>query len=288
MTPAPQTADIAPASHTTPRAIIHRTKGSRHGPITRLISPGDLGELLKPFVFLDLFEMAASHGPGFAPHPHSGIATLTTFLESTMTYADTTGKQGALHAGAVEWMRAGGGVWHTGAPTGGEAIRGYQLWLALPPELELAPAESLYLEPDRVAGKAPVRVILGSYDGVSSPINYPVTLTYLHVRLTYGERWTYHPAPNHDIAWLALNTGQLRTSDTTLERELAVFEPGNRPIELVAAGAVELVIGSASRPAYPLVTGHYSVHTSDAALAQGERSIADLQRTQAVAALRAA
>jgi hypothetical protein len=35
------------------RAIVHRTRGSAHGPITRLVSPGDLGEFLKPFVFLD-------------------------------------------------------------------------------------------------------------------------------------------------------------------------------------------------------------------------------------------
>jgi len=26
-----------------------------HGPITRLMSPSDFGEILKPFVFLDLF-----------------------------------------------------------------------------------------------------------------------------------------------------------------------------------------------------------------------------------------
>lgn len=35
------------------RAVVHRTRGDRHGPITRLMSPGDVGEHLKPFVFLD-------------------------------------------------------------------------------------------------------------------------------------------------------------------------------------------------------------------------------------------
>lgn len=29
--------------------------GHNHGPITRLVSPSDLGELLKPFIFLDYF-----------------------------------------------------------------------------------------------------------------------------------------------------------------------------------------------------------------------------------------
>src|SRR5712664_800609 len=42
---------------TTERRIVHRTRGNRHGPISRLMSPSDLGELVKPFVFLDLFDI---------------------------------------------------------------------------------------------------------------------------------------------------------------------------------------------------------------------------------------
>jgi hypothetical protein len=33
-----------------------RTRGRTHRPVTRLMSPSDLGEILKPFVFLDLFD----------------------------------------------------------------------------------------------------------------------------------------------------------------------------------------------------------------------------------------
>ncbi len=60
-----------------PRQIVHRTRGRRHGPITRLMSPGDLGQILKPFVFLDLVDMGAETSfMGFGLHPHSGIATV--------------------------------------------------------------------------------------------------------------------------------------------------------------------------------------------------------------------
>src|SRR5262249_18465829 len=44
---------IAHALRETPRAVAYRTHGYTHGPITRLVSPSDLGELIKPFVFLD-------------------------------------------------------------------------------------------------------------------------------------------------------------------------------------------------------------------------------------------
>jgi hypothetical protein len=42
------------------RAIISRTRGRRHGPTTRLMGPSDLGQLVKPFVFLDLFDTTES------------------------------------------------------------------------------------------------------------------------------------------------------------------------------------------------------------------------------------
>src|SRR5216684_1707499 len=62
------------------RKIVHRTRGYGHGPIVRLMSPSDLGEELKPFVFLDLFEADMRNLAGSMPvHPHSGIATVTVF-----------------------------------------------------------------------------------------------------------------------------------------------------------------------------------------------------------------
>jgi hypothetical protein len=65
------------------RRIAQRTRGRKHGPTTRLMSPSDLGELLKPFVFLDLFE---HEGPPFEGglHPHSGIATRTYVTEGSV------------------------------------------------------------------------------------------------------------------------------------------------------------------------------------------------------------
>jgi hypothetical protein len=38
------------------RSIVLRARGHVHGVITRLVSPGDLGQFIKPFVFLDYFE----------------------------------------------------------------------------------------------------------------------------------------------------------------------------------------------------------------------------------------
>ena len=91
------------------RGIIYRTSGHTHGPITRLVSPSDLGELIKPFVFLDHFDFRPTGKATFPMHPHSGIATLTLLLAGAMRYEDTTGAHGELAAGSLEWLQAGGG-----------------------------------------------------------------------------------------------------------------------------------------------------------------------------------
>lgn len=256
------------------RAIVHRTRGSTHGPITRLVSPGDLGQILKPFIFLDLFRSNPAAGQqGFAMHPHSGIATLTFMSEGDVRYEDTTGKEGVLVAGGVEWMRAGNGVWHTGAPIGNSPASGFQLWVALPAAEENAPAESLYLAPSQVPQEGPVRVLLGHYGAARSPIAAPGAMTYLSVRLHKGERWRYTPPTGHTVAWVAANAGRLDAGGLVSAGELVVFEESDQAIDFVAHDDTAFVLGSAVKHPHDLVTGHYSVHTNKAALAQGEAEI---------------
>src|SRR5258708_12763878 len=183
------------------REIVHRTRGRAQGPITRLMSPSDLGHLIKPFVFLDHAFFDDRYAPtpmGFGWHPHSGIATVTVMVEGAVRLAETTGQEGVLPAGSVEWMRASGGVWHTGQPEKGR-VRAIQLWVALPPELENAPYASRYVMPKDVPVQGPVRVILGGYGEVRSPIDSP-PMTYLHGSLKHGDRWSYPPPNGHTAA----------------------------------------------------------------------------------------
>jgi redox-sensitive bicupin YhaK (pirin superfamily) len=89
------------------------------------MSPGDLGQLLKPFVFLDLCDMDTASFPGIGLHPHSGIATVTYLFEGSVRYEDTTGATGVLPAGGVEWFKAGHGAWHGGGPGDSGHSRGF-------------------------------------------------------------------------------------------------------------------------------------------------------------------
>jgi redox-sensitive bicupin YhaK (pirin superfamily) len=256
------------------REIAHRTHGHTRGAITRLVSPSDLGELIKPFVFLDHAVFSGREAPmsmDLLWHPHSGIATVTVVLEGSIQFAETTGKAGVVAAGGVEWMRAGNGIWHTGA-AGQGPVRVFQLWVALPPELENGPFASHYLKPEEIPAVGPARVILGAYGSAASPIAAP-PLTYLAVSLKAGERWSYQPPRGHTVAWVAVDQGTLRTPSPVTRGEIAIFEPSEQSIDFVAEGHTRFVLGSAARHDHELVLGNYSVHTSVDALLQGEAEI---------------
>lgn len=276
------TAQPLQATSSAARPIHHRTRGHRQGPITRLMSPGDLGELVKPFVFLDYFDLAGAPFGGMPIHPHSGLATHTTLLQGSTRYADSTGKSGILAEHSLEWMQAGGGVWHGGALHEGPPVRGFQLWMALPQHLELAPAESHYIDASDVPAEGQVRLLLGTFAGHVSPIPYREPVTYLHVRLRDGEAWEYQPDAAHDVAWLAVAEGTLLADGVGLQREMAVFAEGAEPIAVVAKGDTEFVIGSATKHPHPLVTGSYSVHTNAQSLRLGEAGIVRIAQTMAL------
>ena len=258
------------------RSIVLRTRGRSHGGITRLVSPGDIAELIKPFVFLDYFEADPDNAPSFGFHPHSGIATLTVILSGQAFYKETTDRQGVIETGGVEWMRASSGVWHTGGVSGTDRIKGFQLWVAMPPELELAEPDSQYLDASEFKFTGPARVIAGDYHGVRSIVRSPEGMTYLDVRLTAGERWIYQPPQRHDVAWIASHQGIVAAPAEISAGEVVVFEEGDRPLTFKAITDTGFVLGSAVKHPFDLVTGHYSVHTNAEALRIGENNIVEI------------
>ncbi|WAC48225.1 pirin family protein [Asticcacaulis sp. SL142] len=243
------------------------------------MSPGDYGKIVKPFVFLDLFSPEA-HAVGDMPlHPHSGLATITVLTEGDLRFDDPVSGSGTLSYGGVEWMRAGNGVWHGKEMSPGTAarIKGFQLWIALPPELENGAVDSQYLEAPAMPVTGPATVIMGEYDGAKSPVRSPDGINYLLVTLKPGQSWIYTPPEGHDVAWLAVSHGALMGSVPVEAGEMAVLE-GSGPVVLDGSSeGATFVIGSAVPHPFDLVTGYYSVHTSKVALIKGEAHIEELR-----------
>jgi redox-sensitive bicupin YhaK (pirin superfamily) len=265
------------------RTIVHKTRGYGHGPIVRLMSPSDLGERLKPFVFLDLFEADMRALAGSMPvHPHSGIATVTVFTEGDVTFDDPHAGHGTIGYGGAEWVRAGRGMWHGKELSAGTSpmTQGFQLWIALPPELETAEPEAQYIVSEQMPSIGPARIIVGAYAGAASPVRAPGTVNYLLLTLKPGEQWTYAPPAGHTVLWLAVGKGALNTGERVSNGELAIFDKSEAPITLegTAGTGATFVLGSAIPHPHPLHFGSYSVHTSAETLAAGEGHIRELKQ----------
>lgn len=263
------------------RSITTRTSGQRHGPITRLISPGDEGRATQPVVFLDYVEAPAGAGPRFGFHPHSGIATLTFPLTFDVEHEASTGQVDVVRQRGLEWVLAGHGIWHRGRPLpcpAGTPLRGFQMWLAMPPSHELAEPTTRFVQPAEVPREGPVTLLLGAHGGLASPLAAPLDANVLWVELRDGERWRYEPPATHQSAWVFAQHGALDIGGTTLERELGLFDEGDGALEFRAAGDCAFLLGSAARHGRDLVLGPYSVHTHEAALAAGTARIMDIGR----------
>ncbi len=266
------------------RSIEARVAGRQHGPISRLISPGDLGERLKPFIFLDFFNAEIGPGFGFGMHPHSGIATLTWQPGSDVRYRDTTGKTGVLKAGGLEWMNAGGGAWHQGSLLGHGRVTGFQLWVPMPPGIEDGPSFGQYVSPDEVLDEqipgGSIKVLLGSMqDGDAvrrSPIESHHDMNYFVVTLEAGAVLRYSPPRAHDVAWAFGFEGAAVLQGEPSRGDLLVF--GNSgAIEIGASGEpARVLLGTAKRYAHPLVLGPSSVHSNANSLARGAQRIQSL------------
>ena len=255
---------------TSKRHIEQRVRGTEHGFIRRMVSPGELGERLKPFVFLDHLHGRVPPGAGFGFHPHSGIATLTYQLNADAAYEDTAGQKGLVEATGLEWMRAGGGTWHQGfIHPREETVTGFQLWIALPPGVEDGAPEGLYVAPEQVPQVGNVRVLLGELDGRASPIPVPAPMTYLDVVVDAGESWRFEPPVDQTIAFVFVYRGRARVCGEEVAGELVVLDRSNAAIAIDASEPTRVLLGCAKAHQHRLVLGSHSVHTNEQSLARG-------------------
>lgn len=262
------------------RGVTHRTRGSGHGPIVRLMSPSDLGQYMKPFVFLDRVDAESSLANGVNLHPHSGIATVTVLTEGNLHFDKGKWGTGTLDYGGVEWMRSGSGIWHGDEykPGSSPRFKGFQLWVALPAALEASSPEWQFVEASGIPQVGPARLIIGAYQGSTSPVRAFDGMNYLLVTLAPGEEWVYETPAGHEVGWLAMAQGSVSGEGTYAAGEMIVFDRSDAAIPLHAGpqGAV-FVLGSAVPHPHELVLGNYSVHTSKKALKAGEKRIAEVR-----------
>ena len=275
----PASLERAPASPssaevtTRARRIALLRSGRRHGSITRLITPWDIGELTQPFLFLGYCEFAPGWQPLLAVHPQAGLATLTLVLSGTLGYEDAAGNERTVTAGGFKWTTPGERVRHDGGRATGEPLRAFQLWMGLAPSPQSSAAKSRHLAPHEVQEEGPVRVILGQFGRARSALALVAPdINYFHVRLRDGEHWRYVAPERHNVTWLAVDRGgvRLREGERVYWEQIGLFGDSRGVIELQADGETSFVLGSARRLAQPLVQDYPLIDATLTALSPGE------------------
>jgi|HubBroStandDraft_6_1064221.scaffolds.fasta_scaffold06212_7 redox-sensitive bicupin YhaK (pirin superfamily) len=260
------------AGVTESRRIVLLRNGRRHGRITRLITPWDIGELTRPFLFLCYSELAPGAKTVVGMQP--GIGALTLVLSGVLVFEEAPGSKGTVVAGGLRWTVPGQVVWHAGGRRGDEPLRILQLWVELPPERGRSTAESQCIAPHEVQEEGSVRVALGQIGRARSRIVHaPPKTNYFHVRLKDGQRWSYAAPDGHNVTWVAVDRGGLRLErdGSILREQVALFERSAGVIEVHAEGESSFVLGSARQDCKALMqSGGRPMDTFLEALVPGE------------------
>jgi redox-sensitive bicupin YhaK (pirin superfamily) len=107
-----------------------------------------------------------------APHPHTGLATVSWLFTGEVEHRDSHGVHAVVRPGELNLMTGGHGVCHSevSLPTT-TTLHGVQLWLALPDADRDAPRAFAHHAPEPVElPGAVVRVFLGALAGATSPV----------------------------------------------------------------------------------------------------------------------
>jgi len=148
-----------------------------------------LGVHASPLAVLDDFRVQERP---FSPHAHAGFAAVTyVFEDSTgaVRSRTSTGADLVVGAGGIVWTQAGRGIIHEEVPAKrGQELHGLQLFVNLTSKNKLSAPHVLSLE----GGDVPVwrndtddrvRVVVGSFQGVSSPLLPDEPFTMLDARI---------------------------------------------------------------------------------------------------------
>ncbi|MFB7550289.1 pirin family protein [Streptomyces sp. NPDC056154] len=181
--------------------------------------------------------VADSGGMDVAPHPHTGLQTVSWLFTGEIEHRDSLGTHAFVRPGEINLMTGGHGISHTEVSTPGTTVlHGVQLWLALPDEHRHAPRDFQHHAPEplRVDG-AELRVFLGTLAGQTSPVRTFTPLLGAELLLDPGATVTLDVDPAFEHG-LLVDEGDIHLVGTVLHpAELGHVPTGRTTLSLTNA-----------------------------------------------------
>lgn len=217
--------------------IIPRSSDIGGFPVRRAL-PTARRRLVGPFIFFDRMGPAilrAGDALDVKPHPHIGLSTVTYLFDGEIGHRDSLGTEKIIRPGDINLMTAGRGIVHSertpdklrGHPL---SISGLQTWLALPDaQEEIAPSFS-HTEKDAMplidVSGAQGRVVIGSFEGLSSPVSVFSDTLYVDLRLDAHVRFPFSAAHEERAAYI-LSGEVIIAGDRFAADQLIVLRAGD-------------------------------------------------------------
>ena len=173
-----------------------------------------------PFLMLDEFgsENKDDYIAGFPPHPHRGIETVTYMLAGDFEHKDSTGGEGRMTAGDVQWMKTGSGIIHSEMPAMKEGkLHGFQLWINMPASMKMDKPEYHYIDAEKMSvhkdDDKQIKVIAGKFQKAEGPIKkHNVEPVYFDVELNKDKEFNFEIPSSHN-SFIYLIEGEIKIGE---------------------------------------------------------------------------
>ena len=139
-------------------------------------------------------------------------------LAGEFEHKDSTGGQGRMTAGDVQWMKTGSGIIHSEMPAMKEGkLHGFQLWINMPAKLKMSKPEYIYIDADKMSvhkdDDKKVKVIAGKFDNANGPIKeHNVEPIYFDVELKKNKTFIFQLPSTHNT-FIYLIDGEIEIGD---------------------------------------------------------------------------
>jgi redox-sensitive bicupin YhaK (pirin superfamily) len=189
----------------------HDVPLGRYTTVRRLL-PQRPRRMVGAWCFVDQFgpdDVENRPGMQIAPHPHTGLQTVTWLVRGEILHRDSLGSLQLIRPGQLNLMTSGHGIAHSeeSPPEHPPVMQGLQLWIALPDDARHGPArfEHHPAMPSADVDGLTITVIVGSFAGVSSPAVVHSPLVGVELTTAGGARSAFTLDPGFEYAVLALD-----------------------------------------------------------------------------------
>jgi redox-sensitive bicupin YhaK (pirin superfamily) len=229
-----------------------------------------------PFTFIDHMGPAILGKGSYADvdqHPHIGLSTLTYLFRGEIEHKDSMGSKQVIKAGDVGFMTAGKGVTHTERTpeslrnSGEFTMHGYQIWVAMPKELEEMEGSFEYYGqgeiPSWTIDALTIKLVAGNAFGKSAPLQGYSPLFMVDVYAKESSTLDLRNQINGEVAFVIVK-GSIVVEDQTVEAGQMLISKSDDECEIAMSKDTQLLLfGGEALPEERFLLWNFVSHSKE-------------------------